>query len=101
MLPQWPRLITQALERAAHGAPEQAALRALTEAVDRQRRPVAHEQILAQADRNRARMREKDDAKRREMLAGMQALIADRGKLKAHLLKTSMIEGLRQAAQVT
>jgi len=40
MLPQWPRLITQALERAAHGAPEQAALRALTEAVDRQRRQV-------------------------------------------------------------
>ncbi len=67
---------------------------------DLQRRPVAREQILAQADRNRARMREKDDAKRREMLAGMQALIADRGRLKAHLLKTSMIEGLRQAAQV-
>lgn len=40
MLPQWPRLITQALERAAHGAPDQAALRALTEAVDRQRRQV-------------------------------------------------------------
>ena len=40
MLPQWPRLITQALERAAHGAPDQAALRALTEAVERQRRQV-------------------------------------------------------------
>jgi len=74
--------------------------RALLDLYDLQRRPVAREQILAQADRNRARMREKDDRKRREMLAGMQALIADRGKLKAHLLKTSMIEGLRQAAQV-
>ena len=70
----------------------------LLDLYDLQRRPVARDQILAQADRNRARMREKDDAKRREMLAGMQALIADRGKLKAHLLKTSMIEGLRQAA---
>ena len=74
--------------------------RALLDLYDLQRRPVAREQILAQADRNRARMREKDDTKRREMLAGMQALIADCGKLKAHLLKTSMIEGLRQAAQV-
>ena len=72
----------------------------LLDLYDLQRRPVARDQILLQADRNRARMREKDDAKRREMLAGMQALIADRGKLKAHLLKTSMIEGLRQAAQV-
>lgn len=73
---------------------------ALLELYDRQRRPVAREQILAQADRNRARMREKDDAKRREMLTDMQALIADRDKLKAYLLKTSMIEGLRQAARV-
>lgn len=73
---------------------------AILDLYDRQRRPVAREQILAQADRNRARMREKDDAKRREMLAGMQTLIADPAKLKAHLLRTSMIEGLRQAAQV-
>ena len=39
-MPQWPRLITQALERAAHGAPDQASLRALAEAVERQRRQV-------------------------------------------------------------
>ena len=67
---------------------------------DRQRRPVAAEQILAQADRNRARMRERDPEKRREILAGLQAITADREKLKAHLLRSSMIEGLRQAAQV-
>jgi hypothetical protein len=40
MLPQWPRLLTQALERAAHGAPEQAAVRVLAEAVERQRKQV-------------------------------------------------------------
>jgi 3-(3-hydroxy-phenyl)propionate hydroxylase len=74
---------------------------ALLDLYDKQRRPVAREQILAQADRNRARMREKDDAKRRDMLAEMHSLIADRGRLKAYLLKTSMIEGLRQAARVT
>ena len=68
---------------------------------DRQRRPVARDQILAQADRNRARMREKDDAKRRALLADLQAITADRDRQKAHLLKTSMIEGLRAAERVT
>jgi 2-polyprenyl-6-methoxyphenol hydroxylase-like FAD-dependent oxidoreductase len=67
---------------------------------DRRRRPVAKDQILAQADRNRARMREKDPAKRREILAGLQAITGDRAKLEAYLLKSSMIEGLRQAAAV-
>ncbi|MCC6007850.1 MAG: FAD-dependent monooxygenase [Rhodobacteraceae bacterium] len=67
---------------------------------DRRRRPVAREQILAQADRNRARMRERDPAKRREILAGLQAIAADREKLHAHLLRSSMIEGLRLAAKV-
>lgn len=65
---------------------------------ERRRRPVAAEQILAQADRNRARMRERDPQKRLEILAGLQAITRDRAKLKAHLLRTSMIEGLRLAA---
>jgi 3-(3-hydroxy-phenyl)propionate hydroxylase len=67
---------------------------------DRRRRPVAAEHILAQADRNRARMRERDPEKRREILAGLQAITADRETLKAHLMRSSMIEGLRQAAAV-
>ncbi|MCA3268532.1 MAG: FAD-dependent monooxygenase, partial [Azospirillum sp.] len=67
---------------------------------DRRRRPVAKEQILAQADRNRARMREKDPDKRRELLAGLQATAADPAKARAYLLKSSMIEGLRIAAAV-
>jgi 3-(3-hydroxy-phenyl)propionate hydroxylase len=68
---------------------------------ERRRRPVALEQIIAQADANRARMREKDPAKRREILAGLQAIAANRDRLEAHLLRTSMITGLRQAAAVT
>jgi 3-(3-hydroxy-phenyl)propionate hydroxylase len=68
---------------------------------DRRRRPVAKEQIIAQADRNRARMREKDPARRREMLAELQAITNDRQRLYAYLLKSSMIEGLRQAASIT
>jgi 2-polyprenyl-6-methoxyphenol hydroxylase-like FAD-dependent oxidoreductase len=67
---------------------------------ERRRRPVALDQIIAQADANRARMREKDPAKRREILSGLKAIIADRAKLEAHLLRTSMIAGLRQAAAV-
>ncbi|KAA2235216.1 FAD-dependent oxidoreductase [Salinarimonas soli] len=68
------------------------------DAYDRSRRPVAAEQILAQADRNRARMRERDPVARREILAGLQAITADRERLKAHLMRSSMIEGLRMAA---
>ena len=67
---------------------------------DRQRRPIAAEQILAQADRNRSTMREKDPARRRETLARLQAVTADREQLRAHLLKSSMIEGLRLAASI-
>ena len=67
---------------------------------ERRRRPVALEQIIAQADANRARMREKDPAKRREILANLQAIAADRARQEAHLLRTSMIAGLRQAAAV-
>ncbi len=68
---------------------------------DRRRRPVAREQILAQSDRNRARMRERDDAKRREILEGLQTIARDRDKLYAYMLKTSMIEGLRAAAAIS
>jgi 3-(3-hydroxy-phenyl)propionate hydroxylase len=67
---------------------------------DRRRRPVAREQIIAQADRNRERMREKDPEKRLELLAGLRAITADKEKLRAHLLASSMIAGLRQAAQI-
>ena len=67
---------------------------------DRHRRPIARDQIIAQADRNRARMREKDPARRMEMLAELQAITADRARLRDYLLKSSMIEGLRQAARI-
>ena len=68
---------------------------------DRRRRPIARDQILAQADRNRARMREKDPEKRRELLSELQSITADRSRLRTHLLTSSMISGLRQAAAIT
>jgi 3-(3-hydroxy-phenyl)propionate hydroxylase len=83
------------LARVWRGEPD-----ALLDLYERQRKPVAQREILAQADRNRARMRERDPARRRELLAGLQAITRDRGKLHAHLLKSSMIEGLREAEKI-
>ncbi len=69
----------------------------LLQLYERQRRPVALEQILKQADANRARMRERDPALRLVALRKLQAIADDPAALRAHLLRTSMIEGLRQA----
>lgn len=67
---------------------------------DRRRRPIAREAILLQADRNRSRMRERDPARRRELLAELQATAADPHRCKAHLRRSSMIDGLRTAALI-
>lgn len=64
----------------------------------RQRRPVAAEEILVQADRNRARMQERDPARRREMFLEMQRTASDPVLARTFLLRSSMIEGLRRAA---
>jgi 3-(3-hydroxy-phenyl)propionate hydroxylase len=70
----------------------------LLDRYERQRRPVAEEEIIQQAHRNRTRMQERDPTRRREMLADLQRTADDPVKLKAYLLKTSMIDGLRRAA---
>jgi 3-(3-hydroxy-phenyl)propionate hydroxylase len=66
----------------------------------RRRRPVAQREIIAQADRNRARMRERDPARRRALLEDLQRTAGDPVKARAHLLRSSMIAGLREAATV-
>lgn len=70
------------------------------DAYDRRRRPIAREDILAQADRNRARMRERDPTRRRELLRDLQATVADRDKLRTFLRRSSMLEGLARAAAI-
>ena len=72
----------------------------LLDLYERQRRPVALEQILAQSGRNRARMQERDPQKRLAALRELQAIAADRSRALRHLLRTSMIEGLRQAEEI-
>lgn len=63
----------------------------------RRRKLVAQDAILAQAHRNRTRMQERDPTKRRLELEALQRIAEDPLRCRAHLLKTSMISGLRQA----
>ena len=73
---------------------------ALLDRYTRQRRPIAERQILQQADGNRRRMTEKDPEKRRAALSELQKTAENPTKAKPYLLRTSMIEGLREAATV-
>jgi len=62
-----------------------------------ERQPVAREEIIQQAHQNRTRMQEKDPAKQFAALRELQAIAADPARLRAHLLRTSMMEGLRRS----
>jgi len=61
------------------------------------RRPIACDDIVAQADENRARMSIKNEAKRYEYLKSLQDIAADPIKARSFLLRSSMIEGLRRS----
>jgi len=94
--------IQDAMELAAHLAPlwRGEAGAAGLDRYTRRRQPIARTEIIAQADRNRARMREADPAQRAALLAEMQAIAGDPARAREHLLRSSMITGLRAAAQV-
>ena len=64
----------------------------------RQRRPVALEEIIQQADANRKRMEDRSPDRRRAILAEMKSITADRTRHVAWLMKSSMIAGLDRAA---
>ncbi|MFM7567552.1 MAG: FAD-dependent oxidoreductase [Betaproteobacteria bacterium] len=61
------------------------------------RLPVMRDDVIGQSDGNRARMWEASLEGRRRMLATLQAVAADPIKCHAHLIKTSMIDGLRRS----
>jgi 2-polyprenyl-6-methoxyphenol hydroxylase-like FAD-dependent oxidoreductase len=67
---------------------------------DRRRRPIARDDILAQADRNRARMRERDPERRLATLRELQVITSDRERLREFLRRSSMLEGLARAAAI-
>ncbi len=67
----------------------------------RQRRPIAIEHVIAQADRNRRRMRETDPDRRRALLTDLQRTADDPKRARDYLLNSAMLTGLRQAAAIT
>ncbi|MFK7752321.1 MAG: FAD-dependent oxidoreductase [Sedimentitalea sp.] len=67
------------------------------EGYDRTRRPIARDDILQQADQNRARMNVTDPSARLEQLRKLQAIADNCEKARTFLLRSSMIEGLRRA----
>ncbi len=70
---------------------------AMLDEYERQRLPIARDDIVSQADANRARMNTRDESKRRDHLAELQAIAADPEKAHAFLLRSSMIQGLRRS----
>ena len=64
------------------------------------RRPIACDDIVAQADKNRARMSVKNEAKRHEYLKSLQEIAANPIKSREFLLRSSMIEGLRRSEMI-
>ena len=85
--------LTEKLKAVLEGADER-----LLDIYTRQRRPIAEQEILAQADRNRGRMQERDPERRKVMMAEMQAMLADPVRHKDYVMRSSMIDGLRKAA---
>ncbi|MEI9992539.1 MAG: FAD-dependent monooxygenase [Rhizomicrobium sp.] len=87
--------LTATLAQVWNGAPL-----ALLDRYTRRRRPVAEADILIQADRNRARMQERDHGKRRDMLRALQQTVADPAASRDYLMRSSMIAGLQRAAAI-
>jgi 3-(3-hydroxy-phenyl)propionate hydroxylase len=73
----------------------------LLDVYTRQRRPVALEEIIGQTHQNRTRMEERSLDKQMESLRGLQAITADPARLRAYVVKASMLEGLRKAAALS
>lgn len=66
----------------------------------RQRRPIARDEIVAQADANRARMNTDDPGARLAHLQELREIASDPARARAFLLRSSMITGLRRAAAI-
>ncbi len=85
--------LAESLLEVAKGADSQA----LLSRYEACRLPVMRDDVIGQADGNRARMWESSLEGRRRMLATLQAIASDPIKCHAHLMKTSMIDGLRRS----
>ncbi|MCA1336379.1 FAD-dependent oxidoreductase [Pseudooceanicola marinus] len=70
------------------------------DAYEAQRRPIARDDILAQADENRRRMNTTDEEERLAHLHRLQSIAADPAKAREFLLRSSMITGLRRTEEL-
>ncbi len=73
----------------------------LLELYDRQRRPINVEHIQKQSIRNKRMMEARDPETRKQRNDEMAAIAANPVRAKAHLMNTSMINSVRDAAAVT
>lgn len=73
---------------------------ALLDLYSRQRRAATIEQVQAMSIRNKQTMEERDPAVQRARLTELVAIAADPVRAREHLLKTSMISGLKRANEV-
>jgi len=87
--------LAEKLSRVLDGASD-----TLLDQYDRQRRPIARDEILGQADANRRRMQQLDPAWRRAELGRLQSISKQPAEAREFLLRSAMIRGLRQAAQI-
>jgi 3-(3-hydroxy-phenyl)propionate hydroxylase len=72
----------------------------LLDQYDRQRRTVAVEAVQQQTNRNHQILSERDPETRRKSLDAMRQTAADPKLARDHMLKSSMISGLRRAAEI-
>jgi 3-(3-hydroxy-phenyl)propionate hydroxylase len=66
----------------------------------RQRRSAAIDDIHSTSDANYRRHRERDPAKRREVLADLQAIAADRDRHRAFLMDNALINSYRRSEAI-
>ena len=67
---------------------------------ERQRRPIAIKHVIEQSAKNRARMQEKDMAKRLLTLRELQKKSENKILCLSYLLETSMISGLEESLRI-
>ena len=83
------------LEQVWHGADP-----AMFDRYTRQRRAVAVKYVHEISDKNHFRMRERDPARRREIMDDLQRISGDPALSKPYLMGTSMIEAVRYAESI-
>jgi 3-(3-hydroxy-phenyl)propionate hydroxylase len=73
----------------------------LLDVYDRQRRAATVEQVQSISIRNKRMLEERDPKVQREHLRNLVAVANDPARARQHMLDTSMISGVRRAAEIT